>query len=95
MNENGTKEHEQPPEVEASAHDALVTRHWFCMTYIGRPLDGTAGTANACSYVGFAEKKITMAKINAQKKHAGVKDDAVLIACIYLGQMTREEFLGG
>lgn len=31
MNENGTTEHKQPAEVEASAHDALVMRDSFPM----------------------------------------------------------------
>ena len=33
-------------------------------------------------------------KIKAQKKVAGVQDDAVLIACIYLGYMDKATFIG-
>ena len=67
--------------------------HWFCYTYSGLSLVELQ-RCEACTYSGQASKRITRKIINDHKEAAGVTSGAVLIAAIYLGEMTREEFTG-
>lgn len=68
-------------------------KHWFCFSYIGRD-EETNQKVNACTYTGYNHKNITMAMIKANKKNAGVKEDACLISVSYLAHMTKEDFKG-
>jgi len=68
-------------------------KHWYCFTYIGTSLCG-ARNATASTYVGFNRRGVTVTMIQEQKKEAGLNNDAVLIACIHLGYMSRDEFIG-
>ncbi len=61
-------------------------QHWFCFTYAD-------ANSQASTYTGFDEKNITLAMITANKINAKVSNKAVLLACIYLGFMTKKEFL--
>ena len=71
--------------------EQLVMLHWFCFSYIGKDQESNL-QVNSCTYTGYEDKNITMAKIKANKKNAGVKSDACLISVSYLAHMTKEEF---
>ena len=78
---------------EANAHpvDTLVKLHWYCLTYVGNNIEGTPN-ATGSTYAGFETNNITLSKINDNKRSAGMDRNSVLIACMYLGEMTRSEF---
>ena len=65
--------------------------HWYAYSYIGKDVFGHP--SNGSVYIGYRDKKITKSRIQNNKKHAGVRDDAVLIAVTYCGYMTKEEFM--
>lgn len=68
-------------------------KHWFCFCFIGRDTV-TGKTASASTYTGLITKNISLPVINEQKSYSQLADDAVLMSVSYLGEMTREEFLG-
>ena len=68
--------------------------YWFCFTFKGDSLSPDWNQCTACTYKGYDSKNITLEKITANKKHAGVANDSVLIALSYLGHMTKDEFEG-
>jgi hypothetical protein len=84
-----TTEPEQDADPQGR-NEALVMRHWYCLSFIGKAAEG-GGECQASSYHGYADRKVTKAKIAEAKKYAGVTENAVLIACSYLGYMTKEE----
>jgi len=67
--------------------------HWFCFSYTGKCSE-TGGPATASAYVGYLGRVVTRPMIESNKAVAGVTEDSALIAVSYLGEMTREEFLG-
>ncbi|WP_426994432.1 hypothetical protein [Methylomonas sp. CM2] len=67
--------------------------HWFCFSYYGQ-CNETGRQATASAYVGYPGREVTAPMIDKNKKVAGVTGDSALIAVSYLGEMTREEFLG-
>lgn len=71
----------------------LRVMHWFCFTYSGECIE-TGKSVTASSYVGYPGREVTKPMIDANKKAAGVTNCAALIAVSYLGEMTRDEFLG-
>ena len=70
-----------------------VMRHYYCFSYVGRSSED-GHQCQACTYVGYDERRITKSIIEENKIAAGVDEDAVLLAVSYLGHMTREEMLG-
>jgi len=70
-----------------------IVRHWYCFTYSGKSIDD-GHDCQACTYIGYDTNQVTKPMIDKNKKEAGVTASAVLIGCIYLGYMTRGEFLG-
>ena len=67
--------------------------HWYCFTYEGKALTGEYCKASA--YTGYPEKiNITRPIIDENKKYARVQGGAVLLNCIYLGEMSNAEFQG-
>ena len=49
----------------------------------------------ASVYIGDSRKFVSHPQIQDAKKHANVDDDAVLLSCCYLGEMTSDEFATG
>ena len=67
-------------------------KHWFCFSYKGEEIE-TGNNVSACTYTGYLYREVTMNMIKENKKIAGLKENAVLIAVSYLGEMTRNEFV--
>lgn len=68
--------------------------HWFSLVYTG--IEVTSGQhATANCYISSSDRTpaFTRKFINDQKKLAKVQGNAVLINIIYLGEMTKDEFL--
>jgi len=78
-------------ELTARPLQSGVMQHWYCFSYVGKTDEGRE--CQASTYTGYEEKKITLLNIEANKVNAKVNKGAVLIACSYLGHMTREEFI--
>lgn len=64
--------------------------YWYCFSYLGGALED-GKSCNASTYTGYENKKVTVARINENKKNAGVKNGATLISVSYLGRMTGKE----
>lgn len=64
-----------------------IKKHWYCFTY-------AAAGMQASTYTGYEKKGVTMQMIDENKKNAGVPQESVLLACIHLGYMTKDEFTG-
>jgi hypothetical protein len=47
------------------------------------------------AYIGFTFPKVTRALIEQAKTVAGASPDAMLLNCVYLGEMTKSEFNEG
>jgi hypothetical protein len=62
--------------------------HWFCLTYFS----GRNGIEIGTAYVGNIKKGVPRKQIDESKEPARVSKDAALIACSYLGYMTRDQF---
>jgi len=65
-------------------------KHWYCFSFSGKTLDGVMGQASV--YIGYDQPGISNPRIMMAKEAAGVRADAVLIACSYLGLMSRDDF---
>lgn len=65
--------------------------HWynFCVMYQA----GMGVTYRSVS-CGFADQRVTTARMSFAKANAGAPDDATIISASYLGLMTRKEFEG-
>lgn len=66
--------------------------HWYCFSYKGTET-GSGKLVNACTYVGYLNKGITLKIINDNKANALVTSDSVLMAATYLGYMTKKRFI--
>jgi hypothetical protein len=66
-------------------------KHWF--SYCFEESGGTR-IVTTSAYIGYPEKAITKARIEAAKDAVDVSVDAVLLNVSYLGYMTRSQFLG-
>lgn len=58
--------------------------HYFAFSFVH-------GAIAASVYMGFPDQKISIPRLNAAKKSAGVPFDAVLVGLGYMGYMTSEE----
>ncbi len=72
--------------------EAWPRLHWYSLTFSDRPTPTTERCGS--TYTGWPEPLVTKPRIDAAKESAGVGPDAVLMACCYLGQMTRAQMLG-
>lgn len=71
----------------------MAKKCWYCLTYQGKStVDQQSCTASV--YCGVAERYITKGLIDSLKADAKVDAGAVLVACSYLGRMSREKFNG-
>lgn len=70
-----------------------TVKHWYCFSYLGTSIDD-GHNCYVSIYSGNPRKGVTMPMINHNKKEAGVNNNAVLIGCMYLGEMTKADFLG-
>jgi hypothetical protein len=61
--------------------------HWYALSFVHDTRTGSA-------YVGQDVLAVDRASIQRAKKTAEMPTDSVLVSCSYLGQMTREFFLG-
>lgn len=64
-------------------------KHWYCFSFYDQY---PGSSAQASVYIGFDLPGISKPRILQAKAGAGVRADAVLIACSYLGQMSRDDF---
>jgi hypothetical protein len=62
--------------------------HYYCMVF----LDEARHTS---AYIGFTYPKVTRALIEQAKTVAKASPDAMLLNCMYLGEMTKSEFNEG
>lgn len=67
--------------------------HWFCLTYLGESLEYD-NIICASITVGREVRFVRHADINELREKAGVDKNAVLISCSYLGECSKEVFLG-
>lgn len=91
MHEDDYNTEDDAAEQTSCAHDELAVLHWFCFSFTGPALTGL-GQCYASSYVGYKYQYVTLQMVNNQKKESGVTQDSVLLGCIYLGHMTKEQF---
>lgn len=75
--------------------DLDIEVHWFCFTFRGHSLTGRGSGGNQYIeyYKGYSEKKIPHKSIMTNKKEAGLYPSSVLMACSYLGYMSKREFI--
>jgi len=66
--------------------------HWYALAFLDSVPSGAP--MNASIYMGWPEQLVTKPRIDAAKQGAGVGPGAVLLACCYLGKMTRAQMLG-
>ena len=66
------------------------TSHWYCLSFSGPAMNGEP--CQASTYMGFCRPGISMPRILKAKQWAGVRSDAVLVACSYLGEMSKTDF---
>jgi hypothetical protein len=59
--------------------------HFFCFTFKNEQHTSSI-------YTGFKSKNITLRNIESCKVAVDMVEDTMLIACIYLGHMTKDEF---
>jgi len=92
MNKN-IRELVEPDKQQADSNplEHVVMLHWFCFSYNGRDLE-SGNNCSACTYTGYEDNNVTLEMIKANKKSAGVYDDACLVSVSYLAHMTKEEF---
>lgn len=73
-------------------HEPAERFHYYSLTFMDRPTPMTQRCGSV--YLGWREQMVTKPRIDEAKVEAGVGPEAVLMACCYLGYMTREQMLG-
>jgi hypothetical protein len=68
----------------------MTALHYHAFTFISSSLRSPV-TTHASVYIGYADTKISLPRIQAAKEAAGVPPDAVLLSVSYLGHMTPSE----
>ena len=64
-----------------------LKKHYYSFSFI----ENNAGAIYASVYIGYPEKFVSIQQISDAKKSAGVSQEAVMLACCYLGHMTNKE----
>ena len=59
--------------------------HWYCLTF-------ASGNQQISHYIGRVQQKVTLHDIDQAKINSGAGLKACLLACSYLGKMTKQEF---
>ena len=63
-------------------------KYWYCFVF------RTQNKYSSC--IGsYSTKSINLNRIKESKKYAGLDDDSLMFSCIYLGYMTKTEFIKG
>lgn len=75
-------------ERDAVTGNAEPKYHYYSFAFTQRD-------CQASVYIGYDDKVVTMARIEAAKKSAGLVGTSVLLSCCYLGHMTRAEMVKG
>lgn len=71
------------------ASDKLT--HWFAFSFMGDGLGGTPNTLGSV-YIGYPDRKITMARLLEAKAGAKMTSAATVLGVSYLGRMHPDEF---
>lgn len=66
----------------------MKKKHWYSFSFAD-------GLTFASTYTGYTHQTITLPLIQKEKENADVPPSAVLIACSYLGYMTKENMVHG
>ena len=66
--------------------------HWYAMSFRDSGPNGEPVTAS--TNIGWPDQLITLPRIQEAKKGALVGQNAVMLACSYLGHATRSQILG-
>lgn len=77
---------------EENCQNDDVPLHWYCFSYVGHHFE-SGMSCHGSSYTGHSKMGVTRTMIDKNKESARVTQSAVLTAVIYLGYMTRNEFL--
>ncbi|MDF2792291.1 MAG: hypothetical protein K0S85_44 [Pseudomonas orientalis] len=81
-----------PPDLTGTTQEQAPRLHYYALSFLD--ITPSGAPLNASTYVGWPEQMVTKPRIDAAKPSAGVGPGAVLLACSYLGEMTRAQMLG-
>lgn len=80
------------PAAEQPGAAGMPLLHWYAMSFRDAGPNGEPVTAS--TNIGWPDQLITLRRIQEAKKGALVRQNAVMLACCYLGHATRSQILG-
>lgn len=80
------------PAAEQPGAAGMPLLHWYAMSFRDAGPNGEPVTAS--TNIGWPDQLITLPRIQEAKKGALVGQNAVMLACCYLGHATRSQILG-